>query len=307
MFIVTGGAGFIGSNLVKGLNQKGIDDILVVDRLKDSTKIPNLADCKFADYLDKADFLEKIKTNTRFADSIKAIFHQGACSDTTEQNGQYLMENNFEYSKEVLNYCIKQDIPFIYASSASVYGAGPTYKEHPDHEKPINAYAFSKFVFDQYVRKVLPDTKLPIIGLRYFNVYGPREAHKGPMASVVFHFNKQAKQNNTIQLFQGSGGYKDGEQRRDFIYIDDVIHINVWFLEHLKSGIYNVGTGQSSSFNQVAKALNKGSIQYIPFPEHLKNHYQHFTEADISLLRKAGYDKSFTPIEEGVKQYLKWL
>ncbi|MBI4357245.1 MAG: ADP-glyceromanno-heptose 6-epimerase [Gammaproteobacteria bacterium] len=310
MIIVTGGAGFIGSHLVKGLNQLGCDEIVIVDHLKSSEKITNLSGVRFYDYLDKFSFLEAVKTRREFSKPIQAIFHQGACSDTTCTDLHYLLENNFEYSKQLLHYAMHTAIPFIYASSASVYGLASTFKEHPDYEHPLNGYAFSKFVFDQYVRKILPEAHIPIIGLRYFNVYGLHECHKGPMASVIFHFNQQAKKEGCIRLFEGSGGYKNGEQRRDFVAVEDIVRVNLWFLEHLKhSGIFNVGTGKSASFNQVAHAILQrypgGVLRYIPFPESLKEHYQHFTEADVTALRAVGYNEPFRSIEKGIPLYLK--
>ncbi len=312
MIFVTGGAGFIGSNIVKALNERGRSDILVVDNLSDTTKFSNIADCKTQDYLDKEDFLERVRAGTDFHTSIKAVFHQGACSVTTERDGRYMMRNNYEYSKELLHYCLERRIPYIYASSASVYGAGKLFKEANEHEKPLNVYAYSKFLFDEYARRLLPDAKSQIAGLRYFNVYGPREQHKGSMASVALHFNNQVLAGGKVKLFQGSDGYTDGEQRRDFIYVDDVVDVNLWFMDHPhKSGIFNVGTGRSQSFNDVARAViachGRGKIQYIPFPEHLKRQYQSFTKADISALRETGYAAPFKTVEEGVRRYMKWL
>ena len=312
MIIVTGGAGFIGSNIVKALSERGRPDILVVDNLSDRTKFRNIADCKIQDYLDKEDFLERVKAGSDFSTSIEAVFHQGACSVTTELDGRYMMRNNYEYSKELLHYCLERRVPYIYASSASVYGAGKVFKEASEHEKPLNVYGHSKFLFDQYVRRLLPDAESQIAGLRYFNVYGPREQHKGSMASVAFHFNNQVLAEGEVKLFKGSDGYADGEQRRDFIYVSDVADVNLWFMEHMdESGIFNVGTGRNQSFNDVARAViayhGHGEIEYIPFPEHLKGRYQSFTEADISALRETGYTAPFKSVEEGVRRYMKWL
>ncbi|MBW1677174.1 MAG: ADP-glyceromanno-heptose 6-epimerase [Deltaproteobacteria bacterium] len=309
MIIVTGGAGFIGSNIVKGLNERGRSDILVVDNLSDRTKFRNIADCKIQDYLDKEDFLERVKAGSDFSTSIEAVFHQGACSVTTELDERYMMRNNYEYSRKLLHYCLQRRIPYIYASSASVYGAGKVFKEAREHEKPLNVYGHSKFLFDQYVRQLLPDAKSQIAGLRYFNVYGPREQHKGSMASVAFHFNNQVLAEGKVKLFEGGDGYADGEQRRDFIYVGDVVDVNLWFMGHDdKSGIFNVGTGRSQSFNDVARAViayhGHGEIEYIPFPEHLKGRYQSFTEADISALRETGYAAPFKSVEEGVRRYM---
>lgn len=309
MIIVTGGAGFIGSNLVKALNQRDRRDIIVVDDLSDGTKFINLADCEIMDYIDQASFINKIKTNHTFEQKIQAIFHQGACSATTEWNGRYMLDNNYEYSKILLHYCLDNQIAFIYASSAAVYGLDTHFKEQPDYEKPLNVYGYSKLLFDQYVRRHLPTALSQIVGLRYFNVYGPREQHKGSMASVVWHFNNQIQEQGKVKLFAGYNGYADGEQRRDFIFIEDVIKINLWFLQHTdKSGIFNVGTGQSQSFKDVAKAVidwhGSGEIEYIPFPEHLKSRYQSFTQADIMALRETGYIDGFTHVEAGVCAYL---
>lgn len=312
MIIVTGGAGFIGSNLVKGLNDIGRTDILVVDDLKDGTKFRNIADCDIADYLDKDDFLAKIESGVKFAEPIEVIFHQGACSATTEWDGHYMMKINYDYSKALLHYCLEHGIQYLYASSASVYGAGPVFKESTEHEQPLNVYGYSKFQFDQYVRNALPEAASQVAGFRYFNVYGPREQHKGSMASVAFHLNNQLKEHGKIRLFEGCDGYGDGEQRRDFIYVGDVVAVNLWFWQNPdKSGIFNLGTGRSQSFNDVANAVlayhGKGELEYIPFPDHLKGAYQSFTEADMNALRVAGYDAPFKTVEQGVNEYMHWL
>lgn len=312
MIIVTGGAGFIGSNIVNALNKRGYTDILVVDNLTHGQKFKNLVDCDITDYQEKADFLAHIVNNTAFSSKITAIFHQGACSATTEWNGHYVMQNNYAYSKTLLHYCLAQQIPFIYASSASVYGNGKVFQETRPAEKPINMYGYSKFLFDQYVRQFLPTARSQIVGLRYFNVYGPREQHKGNMASVAFHFNQQLLQNNVVKLFEGTEGYQAGEQRRDFVYIEDVAAVNLWFMDNpTKSGIFNVGTGRSQTFNDVAQAViawhGRGTIEYISFPEQLQGYYQSFTEADILALRNIGYENTFKTVAEGVKQYLDWL
>jgi len=312
MIIVTGGAGFIGSNIVKALNQRGYTDILVVDNLKNGQKFINLVDCEIEDYIDKEAFLHKIASGEYFAASIETIFHQGACCSTTEWDGYYMMANNYDYSKNLLTYSLAKKIPFIYASSASVYGGGTTFVENRRYESPLNVYGYSKFLFDQYVRQRLPTLTSQVIGLRYFNVYGAREQHKDSMASVAFHFNNQIKETGKLCLFAACDGYGDGEQRRDFISVEDTVAINLWFMDNPdKSGVFNVGTGRSQTFNDVANAVidwhQKGEIEYIPFPEHLKGRYQSFTEADISLLRNAGCQHQFKTVEQGVKSYLDWL
>lgn len=312
MIVVTGGAGFIGSNLVQALNSRGRRDILVVDNLRQGAKFRNLADCEISDYQDKEDFLRFLQAGKEFSSPIQAVFHQGACSATTEWDGQYMMRNNYEYSKTLLHYCLERRIPYIYASSASVYGLGPVFKEVREHEKPLNVYGYSKFLFDQYVRQLLPRATSQVVGLRYFNVYGPREQHKGKMASVAFHLHHQLLAEGRVKLFEGSAGYGNGEQRRDFVYVDDIVAINLWFLDQpYKSGIFNAGTGRSQAFNDVAQSVlrfhRRGELEYMPFPEALQNSYQSFTEADMTALRKAGYSQPFKTVEEGVQLYLQWL
>ncbi|ORU94161.1 MAG: ADP-L-glycero-D-mannoheptose-6-epimerase [Cycloclasticus sp. symbiont of Bathymodiolus heckerae] len=310
MIIVTGGAGFIGSNIVQGLNEKGITDILVVDDLKDGAKFKNIVDGRIADYMDKDDFLDCVLGGDLDGVAIEAIFHEGACSSTTEWDGQFMMENNYEYSKTLFHFCQENNVPFIYASSASVYGGGSVFKEDLVNEEPLNVYGYSKFLFDQYVRS--QTLKCQVVGLRYFNVYGPREQHKGSMASVAFHLNNQLLEKGDIKLFAGCDGYGDGEQVRDFVYVDDVVGVNLWFLDNpAVSGIFNCGTGKSQPFNDVAKAVldyhQKGELSYIPFPDHLVGHYQSFTEADLTALRAAGCEHVFKTVDEGVQSYMKWL
>ncbi|MGD9950220.1 MAG: ADP-glyceromanno-heptose 6-epimerase [Desulfobulbus sp.] len=313
MIIVTGGLGFIGSNIVHGLNKRGREDIIVVDDFTDGTKFANIADARIADYLDKDEFIALIRQRQPPCNGeVEALIHQGACSSTTEWNGKMVMENNFTYSKELFHYANRSRIPFIYASSASVYGNGQIFCEDPQFERPINAYAYSKTLFDQYVRRHIPSLQTQVVGLRYFNVYGPREQHKGSMASVAFHLRDQLLADGVVRLFEGSGGYGHGEQRRDFIHVEDVVDVILWLFDHADvSGIFNVGTGKSQSFNEVAhavlKALGQGKLEYIPFPEQLKGRYQSFTEADISRLRAAGYTGGFRNVETGVLQYMQWL
>jgi len=312
MIIVTGGAGFIGSNIVKTLNEQGVSDILVVDNLKNGVKFKNIADCEIADYMDKEDFIARVQAGESFADRVEAIFHEGACSSTTEWDGKFIMRNNYEYSKDLLHYCLERGIAYLYASSASVYGGGSVFSEQREYEEPLNMYGYSKFLFDQYVRRILPTAKSQIVGFRYFNVYGPREQHKGSMSSVAFHVNNQLHETGVAKLFEGCDGYGNGEQRRDFVYVGDTVAVNLWFMQHPdRSGIFNLGTGRSQPFNDVAKAVidwhGQGKLEYIPFPEHLKGRYQSFTEADISALRAAGYEAPFKTVEEGVKLYMDWL
>jgi ADP-L-glycero-D-manno-heptose 6-epimerase len=312
MIIVTGGAGFIGSNLIKGLNARGVTDILVVDDLRDGSKCLNLADCDICDYLDKDQFLEQVLSGREFASHVEAVFHQGACATTTEWDGRYMLATNYEYSKALLHYCLARRVPFLYASSASVYGMGPIFKEERRYERPLNVYAYSKFLFDQYVRRLLPTAESQIVGLRYFNVYGPREGHKGGMASVAWHFHRQALDAGQVRLFEGSDGYADGEQRRDFIYVGDVVDVNLWLLDNPEiEGIFNLGTGCGQTFNEVARAViayhGRGEIAYIPFPDSLKGRYQSYTQADMSLLIEAGLRHRFLPVEEGVPRYLDAL
>ena len=312
MIIVTGGAGFIGSNIVQRLNSAGISDIMVVDDLTDGRKAINLAGCQIADYLERDDFLRRIAAKKDLAPKIVGVFHQGACTTTTEWNGRMMMQLNFEFSRQLLHYCLDRRIPLVYASSAAVYGAGRESRVAPECERPINVYAWSKLVFDQYARRFIGSAKSPVVGLRYFNVYGPGEAHKGPMASVIWHFHNQLREGSELRLFEGSGGYGPGEQLRDFIHVDDVASANLWFLEHDGTrGIFNLGTGQARSFNDVAGAViawhGRGTIRYIPFPAELATSYQSFTQADLTTLRLAGYADSFIGIEEGVRSYLDML
>ncbi len=307
MIIVTGGAGFIGCNLIDGLNTRGIDQIWVVDNLVKSEKVRNLAKVKIADYIDKNDAMTAL-SNLKNRD-IQAIFHQGACSDTMEADGRYMMQNNYEFSKRLLQFALEKQIPFIYASSASVYGNGDAgFREDLACESPLNVYAYSKFLFDQYVRQILPNATSQIAGLRYFNVYGPHENHKGAMASVVFHFSNQARQTGEIRVFEGSENF-----RRDFIDVEDVVKINLHLYDNpQKKGIFNCGTGNAESFMKIAEIVKNrmpgSKIVNMPFPEKLKGKYQAFTQADICHLRQsAGYQAAFTPLESGVARYCDLL
>jgi ADP-L-glycero-D-manno-heptose 6-epimerase len=323
MIVVTGGAGFIGANIVKGLNDQGHADVVVVDNLQKGEKFLNLVDCQLADYVDKRAFIEQVNSDSLALD-VSAVFHLGACSDTMEYDGLYMMSNNYDYSKSLLHYCQDRRIPFIYASSASVYGAGPVFREDPEFESPLNVYAYSKFLFDHYVRRLYEQRTAQIVGLRYFNVYGDREQHKGRMASVAFHFTNQYLESGHVKLFEGIDGYENGAQLRDFVSVEDVVALNLFLLNNPSvSGIFNVGTGRCQSFNDVAVATvnrcreqdgqspldlasmqSQGIIRYIDFPETLKGKYQSYTEADISALRAAGYTRPFLTVEEGVSRYV---
>jgi len=317
MIIVTGGAGFIGSNLIAGLNDIGETDILAVDDLKDGKKILNINDLIISDYCDKDDLQFYLNSSSsRDRKKIDIIFHLGACSETTEWDGQFLMRNNYEYSKFLFHWCQDNKVPFIYASSASVYGLGENgFQENKlICEKPINAYAYTKLLFDRYVfnqnRKFLSQ----VIGLRYFNVYGPRESHKANMVSPAFSFYNQISERNVAKIFKASHGYEDGEHERDFIYVEDCVKVNLWFHKNGNtntSGIYNVGTGQANSFNSIANEIirnkGQGEIEYVEMPNHLKNSYQSFTKADLKALRNIGYKEDFYDITTGIKMYYDWL
>ncbi len=325
-YVVTGAAGFIGSNLVKALNGRGENNIIAVDNLTHADKFRNLADCDIADYLDKEDFFDKLEEGF-FDGLLTAVLHQGACSDTMESDGRYMMKNNYRYSLDLLNYCQNEEVPLLYASSASVYGAGKVFRESREFEAPLNVYGYSKFLFDQVVRRRWSRRTAQVVGLRYFNVYGQREAHKGRMASVAYHFFNQYRAEGHVKLFEGCDGYADGEQLRDFISVEDVVKVNMHFLDHPgKSGIFNLGTGRAQSFNDVAVATvnalraaqgagaltqeemrRQQLIRYIQFPEQLKGKYQSYTQADVGALRAAGYDEPFLNVEQGVARYVNYL
>ncbi|HYD55482.1 MAG TPA: ADP-glyceromanno-heptose 6-epimerase [Burkholderiales bacterium] len=318
--VVTGAAGFIGSRLIGGLNRNGVTDIVAVDNLAQADKFRNLAGCEIADYLDQAEFLERIDD---FSGSIEAVFHQGANSNTMETDGRLIMETNYRYSVRLLAWCQDEEVPLLYASSAAVYGAGPEFREERRFERPLNVYGYSKFLFDQYVRRILPGASAQVVGLRYFNVYGPNESHKGRMASVAYHAYNQFQADGKVKLFVGSGGFGDGEQRRDFVHVDDAVSVNLWMLEHPRvSGIFNCGTGRAQTFNDVAAAVintvrgsrssaqelaEESLIQYVPFPRELVDKYQSYTQADLTRLRGAGLTGSFMTVEEGVSSYVREL
>jgi ADP-L-glycero-D-manno-heptose 6-epimerase len=318
VIIVTGGAGFIGSNLIHHLNRVGERNILLVDNFAPAPnltgpKFLNLAGAEYSDYMDKREFRAALKAGDFENIRVRAILHQGACSNTLEDDGRYMMDNNFTYSKELLHFALDRKIPLVYASTAAVYGASINFTEQTANERPLNVYGYSKLVFDNYVRRHLSEMKSTVVGLRYFNVYGPREQHKGRMASVIHHFTRQLKDTGSIRMFEGSGGYADGEQRRDFVFVKDLAHINMFFAGLLPDSpkrsihaVVNAGTGEARTFKAVAEALmqvhGQGNIEYIPFPGDLKNRYQHYTQADVTGLRAAGYTAPFTTLEDGVRQ-----
>ena len=327
--VVTGAAGFIGSNIIKGLNARGIDDIIAVDDLTEGDKFKNLADLQLADYVDADDFYDLFAEGA-FGD-VEAVFHEGACSDTMEPDGKYMMDNNYTLSCELFHACQDQGTRLLYASSAATYGGSDSFSESPEFEKPLNVYGYSKLLFDQRLRRELgprfENASSQVAGFRYFNVYGPREQHKGRMASVAFHQFHQYQADGKVKLFGEYGGYAAGGQRRDFVFIDDVVAVNLWFLDHPeKSGIFNLGTGKAQPFNDVAisliNALRKqqnevllsieeaargGLIDYIAFPPALVGKYQSYTQADLSTLRAAGCDHTFADVQTGVAAYMAWL
>ena len=324
--VVTGAAGFIGSNLIHALNGRGETNIIAVDNLEDGDKFANLADAEIADYLDQEEFIARLVAGD-FEDDLSAVLHEGACSDTMATDGRYMLRNNYRYSVDLVTYCQDNDIPLLYASSAAVYGNGRAFREERECEAPRNVYAYSKFLFDQYVRRLLSEHTAQIVGLRYFNVYGPRERHKGRMASVALHLFDQYRAEGKVRLFEGSDGYAAGAQQRDFVAIDDVVKAKLYFLDHRdRSGIFNVGTGDAATFNDVATAvinacrkserqapgthedhMREGRIVYTPFPPQLVGKYQSYTQADLTKLRAAGYAASFVSVPEGVAHYVESL
>ena len=325
--IVTGAAGFIGSNIVRGLNARGVTDIVAVDHLKRGDKFKNLADLHIADYVDRDDFYPAFAEGA--FGKVEAVFHEGACSDTMESDGQYMMRNNYARSMQLFDACQRQGTRLLYASSAATYGGSARFVESPEFELPLNVYGYSKLLFDQRMRRELGPklerAQTQVVGFRYFNVYGPREQHKGRMASVAFHQFHQFRGYGTVKLFGEYGGYAAGQQQRDFIFIDDVVAVNLWFLDHPeKSGVFNLGTGRAQPFNDVAlavvnalgeggvaidlrEAVEQGLIDYIPFPDALRGQYQCHTEADLTALRAAGCDHEFADVQRGVALYMEQL
>jgi ADP-L-glycero-D-manno-heptose 6-epimerase len=327
--VVTGAAGFIGSNLVAGLNARGISDIIAVDDLTQGDKFRNLADLHIADYVDAADFYPRLTAG--HYGRIQAVFHEGACSDTMETNGQYMLRNNFTTSCQLFEACAAQRIRLLYASSAATYGGSSTFREDPACEAPLNVYGYSKLLFDQWLRRRIGPRfdggVAQVVGFRYFNVYGPREQHKGRMASVAFHQFHQLALEGRVKLFGAYGGYAAGEQRRDFVSVDDVVAVNLWFLDHPEAnGLFNLGTGRAQPFNDLAltvlnaaraasgtaaltlaDAVAQGQIEYTPFPEALVGKYQSYTQADLGALRAAGYAAPFADVATGVARYIRWL
>ncbi len=324
--VVTGAAGFIGSNIVKGLNARGIDDIVAVDDLTQGDKFRNLVDLKIADYVDAGAFY-RLFAEGGFG-KVDTVFHEGACSDTMEQDGKYMMDNNYAVSCSLFESCRKRGTRLLYASSAAVYGGSDTFRETPQFERPLNVYGYSKLLFDQRMRIELGQdfkrARRQVAGFRYFNVYGPREQHKGRMASVAFHQFNQFREQGKVKLFGEYGGYGPGQQTRDFVFVDDVVAVNLWFFDHPdQSGIFNLGTGRAQPFNDVAlgviNALHPGGVQdaatavdlglleYIPFPDALRGKYQCYTQADLTALRAAGCDHAFADVATGVAKYMQAL
>ena len=323
--VVTGAAGMIGSNLVHGLNAIGIDDVIAVDDLTDGPKYRNLLGAQLSDYFDRGEFYGRFAAG-EFG-RVDAVFHEGACSDTMEHDGKYMMDTNYRCSKGLLDACQAQGVRLLYASSAATYGGSLTFREEPAFEQPLNVYGYSKLLFDNVVRRLLPTATSQVAGFRYFNVYGPREQHKGRMASVAFHHFNQFRDTGKVKLFGEYGGYGPGGHTRDFIHVDDVVAVNLWFLQHPgQSGIFNLGTGRAQPFNDVAVAVvnasralkgapalpladlvSQGFIEYIPFPDALVGKYQSYTQADDTRLRATGCKHAFADVATGAKRYVEWL
>lgn len=323
--VVTGAAGMIGSNLVHGLNAIGVDDVIAVDDLTNGPKYRNLLGARISDYFDKTEFYARFAR--REFGRVDAVLHQGACSDTMEHDGRYMLDTNYRCSKDLLDACQDQGTRLLYASSAATYGGSASFREEPAFERPLNVYGYSKLLFDDIVRRMLSGSTTQVAGFRYFNVYGPREQHKGRMASVAFHHFNQFRENGKVKLFGEYGGYAAGEQSRDFVFVDDVVAVNLWFLQHpAHSGVFNLGSGRAQPFNDVAVAtvnaarahegatplpladlVKQGLVEYIPFPDALVGKYQCFTQADLTRLRATGCDHVFADVASGVQRYVGWL
>ena len=331
--IVTGAAGFIGCNIIRGLNARGLHDVIAVDDLTQGDKFRNLADLRIADYVDADTFYSQFEAGAY--GKVAAVFHEGACSDTMEADGKFMMANNYTLSCRLFMACQLQGVRLLYASSAATYGGSSRFREEPEFERPLNVYGYSKLLFDQYVRQhhqltggtadINPAQQ--VVGFRYFNVYGPREQHKGRMASVAFHQFNQFNAEGRVKLFGEYGGYGPGAQMRDFVFVDDVVNVNLWFFDNpAKSGIFNLGTGRAQPFNDIAlavvntlralknepalvleQALTAGLIEYAPFPDALRGKYQCHTQADLSRLRATGCDQAFSDVASGVGKYVNWL
>lgn len=310
MVIVTGGAGFIGSCIVRTLNDVGIEDIVIVDNIASTDKWMNLRNKKYINYVNKKDFLAELPSY----ESVSAIIHMGACTSTTEKNFEYLWRNNFEFTKSLWNYCAVKQIQFIYASSAATYGDGEQgFDDRMDIDtlRPLNGYGYSKQLFDQWVKHQATIYPRQNVGLKFFNVYGPNEYYKGSMASMIFHGFNQIMADGEIRLFKSCNtNYEDGGQLRDFVYVKDVCSVIKWLLENPNvSGLFNIGTGRAQSFCELAEATFhalglESNIRYIDMPEHLKNKYQYYTKAEMANLREAGYDKEFMDLEAGARDYV---
>jgi ADP-L-glycero-D-manno-heptose 6-epimerase len=323
--VVTGAAGMIGSNIVHGLNALGIDDVIAVDNLTNGQKYRNLLGARISDYFDKTDFYARFARG-EFG-KVEAVLHEGACSDTMQHDGRYMLDTNYRCSKDLLDACQRQGTRLLYASSAATYGGSASFREEPAFEQPLNVYGYSKLLFDNVVRRMLPAATSQVAGFRYFNVYGPREQHKGRMASVAFHHFNQFRESGKVKLFGEYGGYGPGMQSRDFVFVDDVVSVNLWFLQNPgRSGIFNLGSGRAQPFNDVAVAtvnaartlkgeaplplaelVSRGLVEYIPFPEALVGKYQCFTQADLTGLRSTGCNHAFADVATGVSRYVNWL
>jgi ADP-L-glycero-D-manno-heptose 6-epimerase len=324
--VVTGAAGFIGSNLVHALNARGMDDVIAVDDLSNGQQFRNLVGTQLAAYVDLDEFYPRFERGEFGA--VDAVLHQGACSDTMQHDGRLMMARNYECSRRLLAACLQQGTRLIYASSAAVYGGSAVFAEEPANERPLNVYGWSKLVFDQTVRQALRrGAASQVAGLRYFNVYGPREQHKGRMASVAFHHFGQLREQGHVSLFGEYGGCGPGAHERDFVWVGDVVDVNLWLLEHGgASGVFNLGSGRAEPFNAVAASMlntcraaqgeeplglsalvDAGLLRYTPFPDALRGHYQCHTRADLRALRRAGYDRPMTNVSTGVALYAQWL